>query len=69
MYAIRSYYEPSGKRIGKSRAPEESESKKKEFSPRKFEKKSFVRAKKETSQGRGPATKTLNAEGMRNNFV
>jgi len=61
---------PSGKRIGKSRAPEESESKKKEFSPRKFEKKSFVRAKKETSQGRGPATKTLNAEGMRlNRFI
>ncbi len=66
----RSGSKPSGKRIGKSRAPEESEGKKREFSPRKFEKKSFVRGKKEGSQGRGPASKTLNAEGMRlNRFI
>jgi len=61
---------PSGKRIGKSRVTESNDEKKREFKPRSFEKRSFSRDKKETTRERIPASKTLNAEGMRlNRFI
>ncbi|HPF52689.1 MAG TPA: pseudouridine synthase [Draconibacterium sp.] len=59
-----------GKRIGKSRATATNDEKKREFKPRTFEKRSFSRDKKETTRERIPASKTLNAEGMRlNRFI
>lgn len=62
---------PSGKRIGKSRVAEKEESKR-EFTPRKFEKRTFVKGKQkpEAPREKKIAGKTLNAEGMRlNRFI
>jgi len=60
---------PTGKRIGKSRVVSNDEPKR-EFTPKKFEKRTYSRDKKETIRERIPASKTLNAEGMRlNRFI
>ncbi len=59
----------TGKRIGKSRVAAIDETKR-EFTPKKFEKRTFTYDKREKSRDRIPPSKTLNAEGMRlNRFI
>ncbi|RIJ50236.1 rRNA pseudouridine synthase [Maribellus luteus] len=57
---------PTGKRVGKSR-PVVKEEPKKEFAPRKWEKKPFVRKTQAEKTVKQPKDRTLSSEGMRLN--
>ena len=60
---------PAGKRIGKSRVTA-SEEPQKEFAPRRFEKRSFVKGKQQEPREKKIPGKTLEADGMRlNRFI